>query len=206
MLDAWSGLRTENEILGRTLGGARRGLGLALAEVAYQLDPDYSLKLDAPTLSRIERGQVVPTYEQGKKLTEWALQSLPGIETPVARHSDPDTSHEAAESVSEWTIKGVRLWWLNYLASFRGMNLLDRSMYDMHERGYEVTDEGAWRTYSSTDNRRGSSQSGFRTRRSELVKMGLVEDSGLRFENEHGRDCIAWQITDLGIERLKEIK
>lgn len=201
MHDAWSDTRIRAIVLGTLLCDHRKLNGMSLQQVCDQLDPLYHSKLDAPTLSRIERGTALPTEDQGQKLTQWALQSLPGIDAPVARHSDPDTSHVAAESVSQWTISGVRLWWLKHLAFLRGRDYHQLNL-DNVSVGYWATDEGARRFYAGPK----TSDSGFRTRRAELVKMGLVEDSSLTFAISTGRDAIAWQITDLGIERLKEIK
>jgi len=201
MHDAWSDARIRAIVLGTLLNDHRRLNGLSLQETCDRLDPEYTIKLDAPTLSRIERGTAMPTEEQGRKLTEWALQSLPGIDAPVARHSDPDTSHRAAESVVNHTIQGVRLWWLQHLAFLRGRDYHQLNL-DGDPVGYWATDEGARRFYAGPK----TSDSGFRTRRAELVKMGLVEDSGLTFAISTGREATAWQITDLGVERLKEIK
>lgn len=203
MSDAWRDVRSRAAVLGALIGDHRKLNGLSLTEACDRLDqyPLPNLKFDPPLLSRIERGTALPTEEQGQRLTEWALQSLPGIDAPVARHSDPDTSHQAAESVKSWTINGVRLWWLQHLAFLRGRDYHQLNL-DNVSVGYWATDEGARRFYAGPK----TSDSGFRTRRAELAKMGLVEDSGLTFAISTGREATAWQITDLGVERLKEIK
>lgn len=92
---------------------------------------------------------------------------------PHARITDPETSHEAAESVTNITpLK---------------REILQRLMTPM-------TDAELIRTlkiYSElivTD-------SGVRSRRSELVQAGLVRDTGARQKLKTGRNAIVWETT-----------
>ena len=92
---------------------------------------------------------------------------------PVARTSDPDTSHAAARSVTNLTEKQDAV-----------LNLL-------RETG-SATD---WALSSRYFFRAGlveQSESGLRTRRSELVRKGLVHDTGERETLPSGRKAIIW--------------
>lgn len=94
----------------------------------------------------------------------------------VARNTDPLTSHEAAASVT--TIRKSQEFVLGLLRA-RGPS----------------TDEELWNFYVP---RRPDpvriSPSGMRTRRSELVKRGLVKDTGERRTMSTGRRAIVWGI------------
>lgn len=91
----------------------------------------------------------------------------------VARRTDPSTSWEAARSVT-----GIRKSQLDVLDTFR---------YG------PMTDEEAWSVYEGIPHRRRQSVSGFRTRRAELVKARLIEDSGERRVGSTGRRMIVWK-------------
>lgn len=94
-----------------------------------------------------------------------------------ARHSDPDTSHDAAASVTHLR---------------RSQEAVRQVLATMPFGG---TDEDiAWR-YSLTPDTPLQSPSGLRTRRKELVKRGLVQNSGRRARLESGRQAIVWELT-----------
>lgn len=98
--------------------------------------------------------------------------------TPLARNTDPDTSLAAAASVRKVTETHRRI-----LAILLGTG--------------PMTDEQigfAWRRL--TDEK--ISPSGLRSRRAELVKSGLVEDSGEVARTESNRATIVWRISDAG--------
>ena len=95
--------------------------------------------------------------------------------TPVARTSDPDTSWDAAKSVKDLTRKqGDVLWVIRYYGS-----TTDRDLVANHEAQFSFAQP--------------QSESGIRTRRSELVKLGLVRDSGRRRRLVSGRQAIIWE-------------
>lgn len=169
------------------------------------MNKDAHLSFNPPMISRIERGMELPDQRHGTALHQWVLQRLPGTEVPEARHSDPDTSHDAAESVKEYTISGVREWWLQHLKPYRDSIMMQTRLWssDVEYVGWHCTDEGAWSKYQKVGPIP-CSASGFRTRRAELVHMGLVEDSGDRIPLTTGRKAIAWRITPLGMEALDE--
>lgn len=96
-----------------------------------------------------------------------------------ARRTDPETSHEAAASVTGVTRKQAAVW---------GVILLYGP----------ITDEAIAGRYASWHAKDPTqcppqSPSGLRTRRAELVAAGLVQDSGLRRTLSSGRRGIAWQ-------------
>lgn len=94
----------------------------------------------------------------------------------VARRSDPDTSWEAARSV-----RSIRESQREVLAIFVACGSAG------------ATDERAWTLYQAATPG-GQSVSGFRTRRSELVAMGLLRDTGERRIGSTGRRMIVWGV------------
>jgi hypothetical protein len=96
---------------------------------------------------------------------------------PHARLSDPQTSQDAAKSVK------------NITATQRTIhNLLINSM----------TDEELYVSYSKAviaGLAPMASPSGVRSRRAELVVLGLVEDTGTRRKLVSGRKAIVWKQT-----------
>lgn len=95
-----------------------------------------------------------------------------------ARHSDPDTSHDAARSVSPKVAK-VQRQVLAYAAS-KPDGFTDRHLQD------------AFADSTST----------YRTRRSELVAKGYIRDSGERSVLHGRRRFIVWQVTLDGLNAL----
>jgi hypothetical protein len=95
-------------------------------------------------------------------------------EHAVARHGDPETSHEAAETVN--VTNGQRI------------------VLDMFRCG-PMTDHGAWTMLTRLGHRLGAlSPSGFRTRRSELVAKGQLEFSGTFDTMPSGRRTRIWRV------------
>lgn len=97
---------------------------------------------------------------------------------PNARITDPETSHEAAKSVSKL-----------------------RDMYDTMIIAFEtlgpMNDEQLiklWRVGVNELGWRSASESGIRSRRSELVAQGKLKDSGKRQKMQSGRLSIVWEI------------
>lgn len=100
-----------------------------------------------------------------------------------ARRGDPHTSHAAAASVRQLTIRAVHRAQLTLLA----------------EHG--DTHDGLWSRYQTERAARDwprCSVSGFRTRVSELVDLELVADSGTRVRLPSHRLAIVWQLTRAG--------
>lgn len=195
MTDWWSQIRNEALHEGQRVKDLRWQQNLSLQGLVDKLGI-----LGRPSLSRIERGIEIPLPHEGEKLTEWMLQSLPGITPPPTRATDPDTSRQAAESVKYTTIGQVHRWWLHHLNLHSTMDPTQLDIDGM-EQAYWTTDAGAWELFKYNHPQL-SSESGFRTRRSELVKQGLAADSGLQTKNRTGRNVTVWTITTLGQEVL----
>lgn len=98
---------------------------------------------------------------------------------PRARPSDPETSHVAADGISPDDLRQSQV---QVLLLFReeGPFTDERLVELCRERGVK------------------QSPSGLRTRRSELVDKGLLEDSGDRQETMFGNPAIVWRTTKGG--------
>lgn len=94
------------------------------------------------------------------------------MKTPRARRTDPKTSHDAAESVRDVTTTQEFV-----------LRALRRPRTDV-----ELLE--AYRNFKRAPR---ASESGVRTRRAELVRLGLVRDSGRRIVLESGRSAIVWE-------------
>jgi hypothetical protein len=97
---------------------------------------------------------------------------------PFARMSDPQTSHDAAESVENITpTKQTILTILNTPKT-------DEELVRIFQ---------AWASHGSAPK---ASESGIRSRRADLVKSGRVIDTGERREISTGRKAIVWQVSN----------
>jgi len=92
-------------------------------------------------------------------------------ERAVARRTDPETSHEAAESVKD-------------------ISDLQRMIWDYFELWGPHTDEAM---YEAMNCKGWVSPSGFRSRRAELVAKGLLEFSGDYGRTKAGRISRIWR-------------
>ena len=100
-----------------------------------------------------------------------------------ARIGDPDTSHLAAEDITP-RIRILQAAVLSFAASCRPFGFTDPAMNNHFE------------THSSS----------YRTRRAELVGMGMIEDSGERVcIGASGRKHAVWRITDRGWAKHLEL-
>jgi hypothetical protein len=95
-----------------------------------------------------------------------------------ARNTDPTTSHEAAASVTRVTDKRTAC-----LDAIRELQpCTDEELAVYYARGVAA---GRWPKQS---------QSGLRTRRSELTREGVLRDSGMCALTDSGRRSILWEI------------
>ena len=93
------------------------------------------------------------------------------------RKTDPETSREAALSLDEVKIT-------NLMKSI--LNLLGEPMFD----DQLIAKYNSWRDLVDGDF---ASPSGIRSRRADLVKLGLVKDTGERVTLRSGRKSIVWK-------------
>lgn len=100
--------------------------------------------------------------------------SWPTSTQPVARRTDPSTSHAAAASVRDLRKSQAAV--LYVLATHGGM-----------------TDDELQRRYAAMPQLPRQSESGVRTRRRELVDAGLVRDTGRKAPLASGRMAIVWE-------------
>lgn len=104
---------------------------------------------------------------------------------PRARVADPETSHEAAATIAPAALRKSQEALLRVYRDLGGMS--DDRLVDVYA---ERADDG--------DVPR-QSPSGIRTRRNELVGLGLVHDSGRKTILEgSGRRAIVWDLTPAG--------
>jgi hypothetical protein len=94
---------------------------------------------------------------------------------PFARLTDPETSHEAAESVRDVSETQQRI-----LDLLTNKPQTDFQLVENYRRW-----NFGW-----------FSESGIRSRRAELVSMGKVQDSGNREKLPSGRNAIVWERTN----------
>lgn len=109
----------------------------------------------------------------GKPLTE-CWNNAHAEEHAVARSTDPGTSWEAARSITPEKLRESQRAVLGAL-KLAGPSTDERIYRCLHESEYDITPSGA------------------RTRRSELVAMGLVRDSGRKDVLRSGRRAIVWE-------------
>jgi len=95
---------------------------------------------------------------------------------PNTRTNDPQTSHEAAE-----TVKNVTQTQQAILKLLTAQQMTDEQLFPAHVRKAEL---GLW-AYAS--------ESGLRSRRCELVRVGMVIEVS-RSKTKFGRNSIVWGI------------
>lgn len=101
---------------------------------------------------------------------------------PIARNTDPQTSHDAAKSVSNVERTKEILWHM-----LRILPSTDEQLVIAYN---ELVNINPLKTPRA-------SESGIRTRRSELVAENMIEDSGERVKTRSGRSAIVWRATAL---------
>jgi hypothetical protein len=98
-----------------------------------------------------------------------------------ARNTDPQTSHDAAASVR--------------------VTAGQREVLEIFELLHRATDENVARKHEARcllgTAYASLSPSGLRTRRSELVRLGKIRDSGVRWTMASGRKAVVWEVCDV---------
>lgn len=127
------------------------------------------------------------TDDEYRQLMRAAAQAYRG-ETPtpvrvaaLSRETDPDTSRQAAASLSAERMRETQ-----------------RVIVDILDRFGPACDEDIAvyaRQLESLGEAPKQSPSGLRSRRAELVAAGIVRDSGDRTKTSSGRQTIVWELT-----------
>lgn len=97
-----------------------------------------------------------------------------------ARLTDPSTSHQAAGSVENITATQTAI-----LKLLSGFPMTDEEL--IHHYNQQIRMGADARDFPR------ASESGIRSRRAELVKLGYVFDSGHRTKISSGRNAIIWK-------------
>jgi hypothetical protein len=98
---------------------------------------------------------------------------------PVARNTDPTTSHEAAQSVYRPSQTAIAVFFALY-----GKTLTDEQLAAQFE------------THAREGLHSFASPQSIRSRRSELTEAGIVEWSGEYGTTVFGRRCRVWKVVD----------
>ena len=108
-----------------------------------------------------------------------SILDIEPLTSPIghARNGDPETSHDAAASLSPDTIR-----------------LSQQRVLDYLYRWGPLTDTELVAALNGEQ-----SPSGIRTRRRELADLGFVQDSGQRATLKSGRKAILWSIDESAI-------
>ena len=93
-----------------------------------------------------------------------------------ARTSDPDTSHAAAQSLTPETLR---------LSQTAVLSVLTAYPAGLTDQGLALVYGNRWPAQS---------ESGLRTRRAELVRGGMVVDTGRRERLASGRQAVVWAV------------
>jgi len=106
-------------------------------------------------------------------IDDWVAPVIP---IAHARHTDPDTSHQAAATVTRITDSRQAI-----LDAYRLRGPM--ADFDLEDYYAQVWQMHRWPRQSA---------SGIRTRRAELADLGLVADTNRRTVTPSGRPCIIW--------------
>lgn len=135
---------------------------------------DLYNRVQVDSLGRPQSPNDVLRQQMNAELTEGPSDDV----RARARTSDPITSHEAADSITSEAMRRSQLGVLAMFQRFGPMHdvaLIER--YMAYGEGHPV-----------------QSESGIRTRRSELVAQGVLEDSGEKVRLDSGRRAIVWKL------------
>lgn len=197
--DLWRSVRDFADGYGATLRRLRHGAGMTLAELCS----DLHIAIDPAALSRIETGQMIPHPIYGERLTAW-MASQTRLQTPesdatpppavsmhpaphtLIRSEDSDTSYRAATAVNRANATKLHRWIIGHLGNHPN-GLTHAELWD-----------GCRSVYTGPPRSVRSSESGLRTRVSELVRGGVVRDSGRRRTLTTGRQGIVWELVNEG--------
>lgn len=103
------------------------------------------------------------------------LEKRFGATGPRARRTDPDTSHEAGEALTEKRLSDIQT---DVLSWFRTVKRATDEQLETHFRD------------------KYTAQTTVSKRRTDLVRLGYLRDSGERQLNSNNRRMIIWEIAD----------
>ena len=191
-VDPWAGVRPHLDQLG------------AILRVAMKADDNASVRhveaqtgVNYATVCLVSNGKVVPTSDDAARLAQYVLQHVPrrhagpfapNHQTPrtpsPARHTDPDTSHAAADSLDPFRARALH-WEI--------MDILDRYTIGLTDEQIRANLKSGPHSYS-----------GPQTRRNELVTAGWVVNSGEKGLMRSGRWATIWTATVEGLNALAQ--
>jgi len=111
-----------------------------------------------------------------------------------ARNTDPETSHEAADSIADLTARQREV--LYVMSKYRVGKVADHVLVEDHVLRTEQSPQ-------SIRSRRAELVKAGLVDRAELVKAGLVEHTGDYVKTVSGRRARVWAVTDKGREMLR---
>lgn len=140
---------------------------------------------DTSNVIRLDDRRPAPapiTYEEAlRQAAESYNATVPPRYAPVSRTTDPETSRQAAASISVDKMRETQ-----------------KVILDILDRFGPACDEDIAvmaRQLESLGEAPKQSPSGLRSRRAELVTAGLVRDSGERAKTSSGRQTIVWELS-----------
>lgn len=144
---------------------------------------------------RTGKGQSLPTAAQREQEDLFAKPATAKHVGPVARTSDPETSHTAARKAG----RRLGMKQLAVLHLFQQLHAFGPPFNAITDERLVQEYEGDWRNVEPMTWYPTQADSGLRTRRNELVTLGYVEDSGSRGETSHGGASVRWRLTPSGL-------
>lgn len=202
--DPWHTARSVAIDRGTTLRRLRTWAGMTQGQLADEIGAG----LDTAAVSRIEGGWWIPTGLQASRLGDWIAQETrlqTSLSAPIAyggppahmpfptppRATHPDTSRKAMTAVNRANAWAIHQWVLGVLGAAGDLGATHEELWNTHQhdtRNLSWVDDAPPKT----------SQSGLRTRVSELVRGGVVEDSGRTRTMSTGRQAIVWTLKEEG--------
>lgn len=118
--------------------------------------------------------------------TQTAFAFDKAVRRPRARRDDPETSREAARSISKEAITEGQEYIQRLISTIGAMT--DEEIWIVID--LDIRNQKALKWPEDIPVK---TQSGARTRRKELVDMNLLRDSGHRRKTRSGRNAIVWE-------------
>ena len=178
--DLWLEHREAMESLGAQVRADREQREMSLDLYAETLVVAAGVPVNGPWLSRIERGQGVPSGPIAQSLSILLAQQTPLQAPTPARNSDPATSHQNQPTANTEVHKGILTILKHYPDGLAHFEIIEyyRKRGGIYEDAYpECTDQR------------------IRTATRELVNAGQVVAGDEHHTNSRGRKCKTWTLT-----------